>query len=530
MMKSGISFFLSDNDDGEINQRYRKSRQNKTSQGQGVSIGIPGVTFIPLPHKNGPGNRVGNPLAKDFLGKIEDKTLSSYSENVAGLVLKTTKTLSYWRNNRDRILSQTVVWSEPNSLPEFVRTNEKYTPEAQYGVILPQVVSAGTITRRAVERTWMTASNAYPDRIGSELKAMIEAPSGYSFVGADVDSQELWIAAVLGDAYFAGQHGATALGWMTLQGKKSDGTDMHSRTAQTAGISRDNAKVINYGRIYGAGLKFMQRLLTQFNPNLSEGDVKRRATELFATTKGQKGWLLNARGEQLAEKIGYEYTGVPLQRTEINSIVRSARKIKEDASFYEIIEGVPLWVGGSESHMFNCLEAIARSEKPKTPVLGARITRALEPNVVDNQFMTSRVNWVVQSSAVDYLHLMLVSMNWLFKEYNITGRFCISIHDEVRYLVKYEDRYRAALALQITNLLTRSLFALKLGVHDLPQSVAFFSGVDIDQVLRKESHFDCRTPSNPNGLTQGYGISPGETLDIARIIEITKGNLASIDS
>lgn len=45
--------------------------------------------------------------------------------------------------------------------------------------------------------------------------------------------------------------------------------------------------------------------------------------------------------------------------------------------------------------------------------------------------MTSRVNWVVQSSAVDYLHLVLVCMKWLFTKYNIDGRFCISIHDEV---------------------------------------------------------------------------------------------------
>lgn len=68
-------------------------------------------------------------------------------------------------------------------------------------------------------------------------------PTGYKFVGADVDSQELWIASLLGDAYFTGEHGATALGWMTLQGKKSDGTDMHSHTARSAGISRDHAKV-----------------------------------------------------------------------------------------------------------------------------------------------------------------------------------------------------------------------------------------------------------------------------------------------
>lgn len=36
---------------------------------------------------------------------------------------------------------------------------------------------------------------------------MVQAPPGYVLVGADVDSQELWIAAVLGDAHFAGMHG-----------------------------------------------------------------------------------------------------------------------------------------------------------------------------------------------------------------------------------------------------------------------------------------------------------------------------------
>ncbi len=37
-------------------------------------------------------------------------------------------------------------------------------------MILPQLVTAGTLTRRAVERTWLTASNAKEDRIGSELR------------------------------------------------------------------------------------------------------------------------------------------------------------------------------------------------------------------------------------------------------------------------------------------------------------------------------------------------------------------------
>ena len=93
------------------------------------------------------------------------------------------------------------------------------------------------------------------------------------------------------------------------------------------------------------------------------------------------------------------------------------------------------------------------------------------------QFMPSRINWVVQSSAVDYLHLMLVSMRWLLDEYHIDGRFSISIHDEVRYLVAAPHTDRAALALHITNLLVRSMFAAKLGMNDLPQ-VGQFIGID----------------------------------------------------
>ncbi|XP_045623051.1 DNA polymerase subunit gamma-1 [Procambarus clarkii] len=515
-------FFIENNPQSYKSKTVTKINVQKENL---IDIGIPGVGFVSLPHKDGAKNRVGNPLAKDFLNKIEDKTLSSHFGDIAELVLKTNKILSYWKNNRDRILSQMVIWNDHSSLPPSITSADGFKQDGKYGAILPMVVVAGTITRRAVERTWMTASNAYADRIGSELKAMIEAPPGYKFVGADVDSQELWIAAVLGDAYFSGEHGATALGWMTLQGKKSDGTDMHSRTAKNAGISRDHAKIINYGRIYGAGLRFIKRLLKQFNPKLSEKEIDARAENLFAATKGQKGWFLNGKGEELAMEMDYPYTGEALCHKQINKLLWQARRNNIEVTFNDVVAKPFVWIGGSESHMFNCLEAIARCETPKTPVLGGRITRALEPHYVDNQFMTSRVNWVVQSSAVDYLHIMLVSMRWLFTKYEIKGRLCISIHDEVRYLVSSEDCYRAALALQITNLLTRSLFALRLGFKDLPQSVAFFSGVDIDQVLRKEPHHDCVTPSNPQGLKEGYGMPPGVTLDIQQILQITKGKL-----
>ena len=41
------------------------------------------------------------------------------------------------------------------------------------------------------------------------------------------------------------------------------------------------------------------------------------------------------------------------------------------------------------------------------------------------------------------------------------------------------------------------------------QSIAFFSAVDIDTCLRKEVTLDCKTPSNPHGLAETYGIPQG---------------------
>ncbi|XP_055948526.1 DNA polymerase subunit gamma-1-like isoform X2 [Argiope bruennichi] len=460
-------------------------------------VGIKGCQFYKLPHKDGPQKRVGNPLSKDFLSKVEDGTLKTWGKGQADRALLLSKMLSYWKNAHERIMSQMVVWLSNEELSETIKCNEAYDENGLYGAILPRLIPAGTVTRRAVEPTWLTASNAYEDRVGSELKAMIQAPPGYHFVGADVDSQELWLAAVFGDSQFVGIHGCTAFGWMTLQGKKSSGTDMHSKTAKSVGVSRDQAKILNYARIYGAGKSFTQRLLMQFNHRLTLEEAKKKVKKIYAETKGIQKFV---EGDDEVEDSGFIFTPNEERR---------------------------IWTGGSESFMFNKLEDIALSPKPRTPALGCRISRALEPKAVDKNFMTSRINWVVQSSAVDFLHLMLVCMKWLFTEFNIQGRFSISIHDEVRYLVKSEDRYRAALALQITNLLTRSFFTSKLGMYDLPQSVAFFSSVDVDTVLRKEVHMDSVTPSNPHGLEKGYGIAPGEALDIHEILQKTNGGQLS---
>ncbi|VDL28532.1 unnamed protein product [Hymenolepis diminuta] len=66
-------------------------------------------------------------------------------------------------------------------------------------------------------------------------------------------------------------------------------------------------------------------------------------------------------------------------------------------------------------------------------------------------------------------------------------------------------------------------------MHDLPESVAYFSSVEIDTCLRKDPLNDCKTPSNPEGLETTYGIKKGESLTVSEIIERTGGSMKPFD-
>ncbi|WFD45335.1 DNA-directed DNA polymerase [Malassezia psittaci] len=451
----------------------------------------PEACFYKLPHGKGDGSNVGNPFSKGLQMYFENMRLESLHPSEEGKALakravECNAMCSYWISVRDRVERQNVIWDgDANTCMGFASSDQH---DEQRGMILPQVISMGTVTRRAIEKTWLTASNAKTNRIGSELKAMVRAPPGWCIVGADVDSEELWICSVMGDAQF-GLHGATAIGWMTLEGSKQLGTDLHSKTASILGTSRNHAKIFNYSRIYGAGIRHAMHLLLKAKPNMPVEEATERAKQLYAATKGQSTFKNGA-----------------FQRR--------------------------FWYGGTESYVFNKLEEIATSDNPRTPALDCGITAALSKKYlpdakhgeVRQDYMPSRINWVVQSSGVDYLHLLITAMDYLCRTYDIQARFMLSVHDEVRYLAKEKDRFRTALALQIANLWTRAMFAHKLNMDDLPESCAWFSEVDIDHVLRKEVHDPCVTPSQPDP------ISPGESLTIFDILDKTKGSLLDPNS
>lgn len=118
-------------------------------------------------------------------------------------------------------------------------------------------------------------------------------------------------------------------------------------------------KIFNYGRIYGAGKSFAEKLLLQFNPNLTEEEAKLKAQTMFDKTKGRK-----------AKKQLPRFQKVVGDKSPGSKIIVSNLKQK--------------WDGGTESEMFNKLEEIAKQSKPETPVLNASITESLEPSKVDD--------------------------------------------------------------------------------------------------------------------------------------------------
>ncbi|KAF0267794.1 hypothetical protein FOG48_03141 [Hanseniaspora uvarum] len=446
-----------------------------------------GKRFLIL-HPDDELKRVTRLVSKAFKPFFDNGTISS-ELSLAKEALDIVTKCSYWVSNRKRIMGQWVVNKNQlltsNDTNKFIKdsmlqNNKFFSKDEKFegddGMILPGLVTMGTVTRRAVENTWLTASNIKPNRIGSELKSLVEAPEGYCFVGADVDSEELWIGSLIADSLYE-NHGSTPLGWMTLEGTKKEGTDMHTTTANILNTSRDNAKIFNYSRIYGAGKKFTAQLLKKLDPEQTQESCKKTTDNLYLRTKGRKHFETD------------------------------------------------IYYGGSESALFTKLTEIAEEEDCRTPVLKAKITECLSAeNISGGNFITSRINWIIQSSGVDYLHLLITSMEYLIKKYNINARLVISIHDEIRFICKEEDKYRTAMALQISNIWTRAMFCQSLHIDDLPQSCAFFSGVDIDKVLRKEVDINCVTISNPTPVPSG------EVLDIYGLTEKVGNTLTKFEN
>ena len=164
-----------------------------------------------------------------------------------------------------------------------------------------------------------------------------------------------------------------------------------------------------------------------------------------------------------------------------------------------------------------------KTRVPQLPCLGTKISTAMRPSAVGDDFKTGRTNWTIQASGAEILSIMLTAVHWLAEEYKIPARFVLSIHDEIWFMTP--DRYAEQFAalFQIAHMYTWALFHSSVGIPDLPLSRAYFSSVAIDDRLRKSPKEKTVTVSNPEGEKEPEGTeySMWELNEIGAIAKLT---------
>lgn len=396
-----------------------------------------------IPHPKGTGDNVGVLLSKDFLVDMEVGRLSSDMPE-AKRALDIANATSYWTSVRKRVMDRIFLEVEnPHGDP--------------WNMMMPEIIAHGTVTRRTVESLMVTMCSTKGWRIGTELKSRIQCPPGWKIVGADFDGQELQIASIYADAWEGGFVGASPMAHTILSGAKEKGTDAHTKLANAIGVDRDTAKGVGFAMLYGAGVRTIANTIQKKFKDRNTAELRQYGNRALAFKKGKR---------------------------------------NEDG-FYE---------GGSDSGCYNYMEGIAlRSKIPQLPCLGTKISTALRPSAVGNDFHTGRINWTIQSSGAEMLAVILTASHWLARKFKIPAQFILSIHDETWFMVpeKYAETF--AVTFQMAHLYSWARFQAGVGINDVPLSRAFFSSVAIDDRLRKSPHECTVTPSNPEGKDEPEG-------------------------
>jgi len=397
-----------------------------------------------IPHPKNQKDNVGVLLSKDFVDDMKVGRLDSDLPE-AKRALEIANATSYWTSVRKRVMDRI-----------FVKAHNPHGEDAY--ITLPEILAHGTVTRRTVEPLMVTMCSTKNWRIGTELKTRVSAPDGWKIVGADFDGQELQIASAYCDAWDTGVVGGSPMGFSVLSGSKEQGTDPHSALAKAAGVDRDTAKGVGFAVLYGAGMRTVANTIRRKFPDRNARELNNLAMKMLEAKKGYR-----------------QYKSEPFQ-------------------------------GGSDSGCFNYMERLALKTKvPQLPCLGTKISTALRPAAVGDDFLTGRINWTIQASGAEILATILTAAHWLMREYKLQVRFIISIHDEIWWMAPEKHAELWAVAYQIAHLYTWARFQSSVGLPDVPLSRAFFSSVAIDNRIRKTPHECTVSPSNPQGKDEPDG-------------------------
>lgn len=382
-----------------------------------------------IPHSKKEGANVGGVLSKDYLPEFESGLLSSDLPQAKELISLAIN-VAYWTSVRSRVKSQCV---------------ERI--DGKFNLIVPSTVPHNTSTNRAGENLWLTVPDPKYDKIGSEIKTRVQAPPGYIFVESDFDAQEAVIASIFADSYHK-VAGSSQLAHSILAGTKEDGSDMHSMTAKSIGVSRDVAKGCNYAMLYGCGAKTLADTIRRGNKSIPMETATSMGKKLIEIKKGKKA---------------------------------------SDAS--------DTLIDGSDSYAYNVMAKIANSLTPINPLSGTKMSIAFRPSTVGKEFWTMRNNWCIQSTGSAMLHAFLTGMQYLAKVYRVDAKFCMAVHDSVLYMCPEEQALEVAKLFQVAHVWCWAWLRYNFQVYEMPTANAWLSSIEVDRIFRKSAHSSTLTVS-----------------------------------
>lgn len=402
--------------------------------------------IIRLPNRKKPGENFGNILSADgaFLfkkGLLRSKLLS---DDEFGKVFELFDMTTTYTGFRNRVVSQ-------NKLR---------------GLVAAEIKPAGTVSGRTVSSLYNTLPAHWDaPKIMSEIKMTSQCPEGWVFVGGDADSQEASIAAAMGDSYY-GASGACPFSLSVVAGSKKDGTDYHSLTAKNItgklevdGDERFGAKGVNFGLIYGAGVKTTGKTIS-FGYDVDSKSALGMARKAVDGFKGKREFIIDSM-------FG-----------------------REELPF-------TMYEGGIASDVFNKMTDMIRKSPPRGLFFNNEWPRALHPEHCGTDGSPPQLNYCIQASCSTYgfLSAWVISVLDEIERENIKARFSISIHDEIWFLCKEEDAEKLAYRIMICYARTWALLHFNLGIEDMPLVRAFPSSISIDKILRKSCDASTKTPT-----------------------------------
>ncbi|XP_034239999.1 DNA polymerase subunit gamma-1, mitochondrial-like [Thrips palmi] len=329
-----------------------------------------------------------------------------------------------------KILRKNLFWKRNSKAFEMLPV-VWYDESQSSGAVVPSASACGDFARHPKE-VFFSAFCSEPEcSAGTEVNQAFEAPPRWSFLSATVPDTNLWMTCLLADSV-SGECGHTPIGKMFVDG------EVYSSISEHMKLTKLQSELLFHAVLWGANKRYLAKMLREINPLLSDVKVYKKADQLLTYLCGSPFMSQNGK----------------LARP-----------------------------GGIFDDFLLKLQEMIESEKIATPILKTRLSRVLESD--RKKYLKLIQNWLVRSSAVDYLHVLMMC----FRDLEPSARLCSvgSLKMHVKYLVPDESKYCAAKSLHIAHLYAAAFCAAQVGLSDIPKIAAELPHVTLSSHFREDS-------------------------------------------